>query len=104
MYCYGALCADLPLLPGEGRGEVLRHRVVPAPAPRVTAANTFGGEPETFEQTILFKCFQSILAAGGRIPARRAQPGRNSLLVKPNDEDKRDSQYMYQILFHEEQL
>jgi hypothetical protein len=41
----------------------LRHRIITMPAPRMTFADSLGTQPKTFENAMLFKCLNSIVAA-----------------------------------------
>jgi hypothetical protein len=64
----------------------------------MTGRNAFYGKPKTFEYTMLFKCFHCIMRAGRCIAALGAYPWRNDPLIKFDQYDKRDSQYLKQEL------
>jgi len=49
---------------GTVLGIKLRHGVVAAAAPGVTAQDTFNGEPGAFDWTIFTECFKGVLGAG----------------------------------------
>jgi hypothetical protein len=51
----------------------------------MAAANAAYGEPESFEKTMLFKCFDPILAARRGITAGRRKIGRYGDLIKSDE-------------------
>ena len=59
----------------------LWYRIVPLPAPGMTAADSFYSEPATFKHTVFFKRLQCIMRTGRRKPAFGPQYGRNDPLV-----------------------
>gem|GEM_PF-2645466 len=67
----------------------LRYRIVPMSTPGVAGKEAFEGQIATFEYSVLFKGFYTILGAGGGIPAFVTQQRRNKPLVDPDKEDER---------------
>lgn len=62
--------------------EGLWHGVVPAPTPRMAAADAFDGEPAAFEYAMLFDSFNGILRASGHVPATGRKQRRNAVTIK----------------------
>ena len=67
----------------ELTGMPLRHRVIAAAAPRVTAQYPLETEPETFQRTVFAEGLQRILGAGGNKAAAGREKRRDRPPIKP---------------------
>lgn len=83
-----------PNYPFRSNGRfVLRHRVVSAASPRVTAQNPLYTKPSAFENSIFHHCLNHILRAGGRVAARWRQHRANACAVEVNRQKKGFADY-----------
>lgn len=70
----------------------LWHRIVTTSTPRVTTRKASYGEPQTFQRAIFAECFKRILRTSGSESARWRSQGRDAILVKLDQHDKRPRQ------------
>ena len=83
-----------PNYPFRSNGRfVLRHRVVSAASPRVTAQYPLYTKPSAFENSIFHHCLNHILRASGRVAARWRQHRANACAVEVNRQKKGFADY-----------
>ena len=85
----GDVSAEEVTVPFRLSGRPLRHGVIAAAAPGMTAGQTADGKPEPLQRTVLAQRLEGILRAGGREAARRRGEGRNAELVEAHEHDQR---------------
>lgn len=77
-----------------GRGQqTSRHGIVARTAPGMAARQPLDRQPAALERPVFPHGLQRVLRAGGRKPARSRKPGRNTVLVYPDQQQKQPFQW-----------
>lgn len=64
--------------------SLLRHRIIPLPAPGMTSANPLDSQPSAFQRAVFLNRRQGVFRTAGRKPARGRRERRNAGAIKPD--------------------